>query len=97
MAGGATVARTRRPLRWKAAVTADMVWRLRLTQAVGKLDLIWSPCCAEREFQRFFALRVTTALKIQGAYVPRRLFTQPGPIGEVIAAWQQQTVRRMTT
>ena len=23
---------------------------------------------------------MTTALKIQGAYVPRRLFTQPGPI-----------------
>jgi hypothetical protein len=53
-----------------------------VAQAVQKLDLIWLQCCAEHEFQRFFALRVTPALKIQGAYVPRRLFTQPGPIAD---------------
>src|SRR3974390_1605812 len=32
-AGGATVARTRRPLPRKAAVAADMVWCLRLTRS----------------------------------------------------------------
>jgi hypothetical protein len=35
-------------------------------------------CPAEREFFRFFALRLTTALEIQGAFIPRRVFTQPG-------------------
>jgi hypothetical protein len=28
---------------------------------------------------RFFALSVTTSLKIPGAVIPRRVFTQPGP------------------
>jgi hypothetical protein len=27
----------------------------------------------------FFALRATTSLKIQGAFIPRRVFTQAGP------------------
>jgi hypothetical protein len=31
-------------------------------------------------FLRFFALRAATSLKIQGAFIPRRVFTQAGPI-----------------
>jgi hypothetical protein len=29
---------------------------------------------------RFFTLRATTSLKIQGAFIPRRVFTQAGPL-----------------
>jgi hypothetical protein len=39
-----------------------------------KSDLV-----VEDEFLRFFALSVTTSLKIQGAFMPHRVFTQPGP------------------
>jgi hypothetical protein len=52
---------------------------LSLTQAVRKLDLIWSYGPPEDGFSRFFALRATTGLKIRGAFIPRRVFTQPGP------------------
>jgi hypothetical protein len=33
---------------------------------------------------RFFALRATTSLKIQGAFIPRRVFTQAGPKCDVL-------------
>ena len=31
----------------------------------------------------FFALRMTTGLKIPGVVIPRRVFTQPRPVAEV--------------
>jgi hypothetical protein len=41
-----------------------------------KSDLV--VCRAEDKFLRFFALRMTTEPKISGAFIPRRVFTQPG-------------------
>jgi hypothetical protein len=35
----------------------------------------------------FFALSVTTSLKIPGAVIPRRVFTRPGPFSDVFATY----------
>src|SRR5262249_52389155 len=48
------------------------------TKSDLKRNLIWSSCRAEEEFLYFFALNVTTRLKISGAIIPRNVFTQPG-------------------
>src|SRR5260370_23734669 len=42
-----------------------------------KSDLVVMP--SEGRILRFFALSATTSLKILGAVIPRRVFTQPGP------------------
>src|SRR5258705_9914421 len=39
---------------------------------------------AKDEFLRFFALSATTSLKILGAVIPRRVFTQPGSSSAVV-------------
>jgi prolyl-tRNA editing enzyme YbaK/EbsC (Cys-tRNA(Pro) deacylase) len=47
----------------------------------------------------FFALSVTTSLKIPGAVIPRRVFTRPGPsaaIGEKIGRANADFVRDAT-
>src|SRR5260221_14241876 len=46
-----------------------------------KSDLVVMP--SEGRILRFFALSVTTSLKILGAVIPRRVFTQPGPKAEL--------------
>ena len=43
----------------------------------------------------FFALSVTTSLKIPGAVIPRRVFTRPGP--EAAVAALQRYVRSWST
>ena len=43
----------------------------------------------------FFALSVTTSLKIPGAVIPRRLFTRPGPKAEVERASQQSEAMKI--
>src|SRR5215831_13226121 len=40
---------------------------------------------AEDKFLRFFALRVTVEPKIPGAVIPRRVFTQPGSISDMLS------------
>ena len=52
------------------------VWVL----AVRKRNLIWLECRAEDKFLHFFALHLTTGLKIPGAVILLNVFTQPGSL-----------------
>ena len=42
----------------------------------------------------FFALSVTTSLKIPGAVIPRRVFTRPGPLPVVVGAGRGRLLDR---
>jgi hypothetical protein len=46
-----------------------------------KSDLVVMP--GGRQIFAFFALRMTVEPKIPGAVIPRRVFTQPGSLGDI--------------
>jgi hypothetical protein len=56
-----------------------------------KSDFIVMP--SGRQILRFFALRITTSLKIIGVVIPRRVFTHPGSIGWITALQHWQPVQ----
>ena len=65
-----------------------------------KSDLVAMP--SGGRILRFFALSVTTSLKIPGAVIPRSVFTQPRPTAatrpstELQALWSQPLIFRLT-